>query len=116
MDASPSDAELDAAIEALTDPERFRRAESMVARAAPKLQLVLAEALEAGGWFGESHEGAVRKAASLPDDDDRVTALRTLLAEEARMGMMVGVAVGWALAEELSGTGPGASPDDQEEE
>jgi hypothetical protein len=28
--------------------------------------------------------------------------VRTLLAEEARMGMMVGVAVGWALAEELS--------------
>jgi len=27
--------------------------------------------------------------------------IRTLLAEEARMGMMVGVAVGWALAEEL---------------
>jgi hypothetical protein len=33
-----------------------------------------------------------------------VTAVRTLLAEEARMGMMVGVAVGWALAEELSDT------------
>ena len=28
--------------------------------------------------------------------------MRTLLAEEARMGMMVGVAVGWALAEELT--------------
>jgi len=28
--------------------------------------------------------------------------VRTLLAEEARMGMMVGVAVGWALAEKLS--------------
>ena len=28
--------------------------------------------------------------------------MRTLLAEEARMGMMVGVAVGWALAEELN--------------
>jgi hypothetical protein len=28
--------------------------------------------------------------------------VRTLLAEEARMGMMVGVAVGWALAEELA--------------
>jgi hypothetical protein len=28
--------------------------------------------------------------------------VRTLLAEETRMGMMVGVAVGWALREELS--------------
>ena len=39
------------------------------------------------------------KAATTPDDDERLTAVRTLLAEEARMGMMVGVAVGWALAE-----------------
>jgi hypothetical protein len=28
--------------------------------------------------------------------------VRALLAEEARMGMMVGVAVGWALKEEMS--------------
>ena len=32
--------------------------------------------------------------------------MRTLLAEEARMGMMVGVAVGWALAEELQSSEP----------
>jgi hypothetical protein len=38
----------------------------------------------------------------VPDQDERLRAVRTLLAEEARMGMMVGVAVGWALAEELS--------------
>jgi hypothetical protein len=43
----------------------------------------------------------VLKAATVPDSEQRVTAVRTLLAEEARMGMMVGVAVGWALAEEL---------------
>ena len=28
--------------------------------------------------------------------------MRALLAEEARMGMMVGVAVGWALKEEMT--------------
>jgi hypothetical protein len=97
-----SDEELDAAIEALTERERFREAESVVTAAAPKLQRVLAEALEAGGWFGDAHEGELRKAASAPDDSERLSAVRTLLAEEARMGMMVGVAVGWALAEELS--------------
>ena len=96
-----SDEELDAAIEALTSRERFREAESVVAAAAPKLQRVLAEALEAGGWFGEAHEGEVRKAAAGAGEDERLSAMRTLLAEEARMGMMVGVAVGWALAEEL---------------
>ena len=60
--------------------------------------------LSAGGWFGESHEAQVLKAATVPDQDERLTAVRTLLAEEARMGMMVGVAVGWALAQELSKT------------
>ena len=102
MPSTYSEEELDAAIEALSEPGRFREAESMVARAAPKLQRILAEALDAGGWFGESHEAEVLKAATVPDSEQRVTAVRTLLAEEARMGMMVGVAVGWALAEELS--------------
>jgi hypothetical protein len=97
-----SEEQLDAAVEALADAERFRDAERIVAVAAPKLQRVLASALAAGGWFGESHEAQVLKAATNPDEDERLTAVRTLLAEETRMGMMVGVAVGWALHEELS--------------
>lgn len=97
-----SDEELDAAIERLSDPERFAEAERVVGRAAPKLQRVLASALEAGGWFGESHEAEALRAATVPDSDERISAVRTLLAEEARVGMMVGVAVGWALRQELS--------------
>ncbi len=97
-----SDAELESAIERLGQPERFREAEALVAAAAPKLQLVLAQALEQGGWFGETHEAEVLKAATTPDEEERLAAVRTLLAEEARMGMLVGVAVGWALAEELN--------------
>ncbi|HYU59753.1 MAG TPA: hypothetical protein VEK39_03265, partial [Solirubrobacterales bacterium] len=77
--AAYSEAQLDAAIDALTDPQRFREAESVVASAAPKLQGVLAQALEAGGWFGESHEAEVLKAATVPDPDERLTAVRTLL-------------------------------------
>jgi hypothetical protein len=96
-----SEEQLDSAIDALTEPGRFREAESMVATAAPKLHRVLAEAMQTGGWFGETHEAEVLKAATAPDPEQRVTAVRTLLAEEARMGMLVGVAVGWALAEEL---------------
>jgi hypothetical protein len=99
-----SEEQLDTAIKALSDPDRFRDAESLVATAAPKLQGVLAQALEAGGWFGESHEAQVLRAATVPDSGERMTAVRTLLAEEARMGMLVGVAVGWALAQELSKT------------
>jgi len=103
---SYSDAELQAAIAALNDSERLREAESLVARAAPELQHVLAEALAAGGWF-ESHEDELRKVLSLPDEAERTAAVRVLLAEETRMGMMVGVAVGWALANELSDPPPG---------
>lgn len=101
-DAEPySEQRLEAAVEALTEPERFEEAERMVARAAPRLQKVLASAL-AAGWFGESHDAEALKAATRPDPDERVASVRTLLAEEARMAMMVGVAVGWALHAELS--------------
>src|SRR3982750_1191868 len=96
-----TDAEVDAALEALTDPERFRTAESRVARMAPQLQRILGAALTEGGWFGEAHEGQVLKAATTPDPDERIRAVRTLLAEETRIGMLVGVAVGWELAREL---------------
>lgn len=97
----PSEEQLNAAIERLIDAERFAEAEQVVARAAPQLQKVLAAALAEGGWFGESHEAEALKAATVPDPEQRIAAVRTLLAEEARMGMMVGVAVGWALHEEL---------------
>jgi hypothetical protein len=106
-----SDAELEAAVVALGDPERFREAESVVARAAPGLQKVLAVALAEGGWFGESHEDEVRKLISgSADDEARLIAIRTLLAEEARMGMMIGVAVGWALFDELQKPKGGQTP------
>jgi len=98
----PDEEQLDAAIERLIDAERFAEAERIVARAAPQLQKVLAAALAEGGWFGESHEAESLKAATVPDPDERVAAVRSLLAEEARMGMMVGVAVGWALREEMT--------------
>lgn len=105
MTAGPyTDEQIDAAVEAISDPERFKETERAVARAAPQLQRVLAEALGAGGWFGESHEAEVLKAATAPDEQVRLAAVRTLLAEETRIGMMVGVAVGWALAEELEKT------------
>ncbi|HEY2477310.1 MAG TPA: hypothetical protein VGI17_01110 [Solirubrobacterales bacterium] len=97
----PDESELEAAIERLLDAERFAEAERIVAQAAPQLQKVLAAALAEGGWFGEPHENETLRAATVPDPDERLLAVRALLAEEARMGMMVGVAVGWALNEEL---------------
>jgi len=64
---------------------------------------VLGESLQAGGWF-EAEAAEVLKAATTPDPDDRIRAVRTLLAEETRIGMMIGVAVGWELARELEMT------------
>jgi hypothetical protein len=98
---SYSDEQIEAAVHALTEPGRFEEAEALVARAAPQLQRILAGALEAGGWFAESHERELAKALAIEDPEERARVLRTMLAEETRMGMMVGVAVGWALAQEL---------------
>lgn len=106
-----TDAELDRALDALTDPERFREAEERVARIAPQLQRILNEALQAGGWFGEAHESQVRRVTEAADEAEGHAALRTLLAEETRMGMLVGVAVGWQLALELELDGEGEPPE-----
>jgi hypothetical protein len=97
-----SDEEIEAAVDALSDPARFEEAEALVTRAAPGLQRILGQALASDGWFGGAHETELRKALEISDEAERTTALRTLLAEEARMGMMIGVAVGWALAQELN--------------
>jgi hypothetical protein len=96
-----SDEELDRAVGALSDPERFRAAEARLTRVAPQLQRILNEALLGGGWLGDAQEQQVRQAAGHEDEAERTSAVRTLLAEEARMGMLVGVAVGWELAREL---------------
>jgi hypothetical protein len=93
--------EVDRAVQALGDPERFAHAQEIVTHAAPGLQRVLAEALQSGGWFGEAHEAEVSKAAGAPDQAEREVAVRTLVVEEARLGMLVGVAVGLELAHEL---------------
>jgi hypothetical protein len=96
-----SDEQVDAAVRALSDPARFAGAERRVAEIAPQLQRILAQALNEGGWFGEAHESQVRQAVTADDEHERATRVRTLLAEETRMGMLVGVAVGWELAREL---------------
>lgn len=96
-----SDEEIDAALQALTEPERFRAAEARIARKAPELQHVLIEALRQGGYFEGAQEQLVRQAVQKPDEQERLSAVRTLLTEETRMGMLVGVAVGWELAREL---------------
>jgi hypothetical protein len=101
-----SDEQVDAAVKALSDPERFQGAEQRLAEMAPQLQLILAQAMQEGGWFGEAHESQVAAAATAEEDAERARRIRTLLAEETRMGMLVGVAVGFELARELENKQP----------
>ncbi|MGH2926882.1 MAG: hypothetical protein ACRDL8_01620 [Solirubrobacteraceae bacterium] len=98
-----TDAELDAAIAQLTDPGRLRDAQDVVMRSAPSLHRVLAAAITEGGWFDAGHEQAVREATGEEEAEARLRAVRTLLAEETRLGMLVGVAVGYELARTLEG-------------
>ena len=69
-----SDQQVEAAVRALSDPERFADAERLVS------------------------------AVAEPDEATRAIRVETLLAEETRMGMLIGVAVGWELARELETT------------
>ena len=94
--------EVDAAVEALCDPDRFGHAQAIVTHAAPALQRVLGSALEAGGWFGEAHEAQLVQVAGTEDPAERARAIHVLVAEETRLAMLVGVSVGFELARELA--------------
>jgi hypothetical protein len=96
--------EVDAAVAQLGDPARFAHAQEIVTHAAPGLAGVLAQALAEGGWFNGAHEAQVAGAALADDRDERLAMVRTLVAEETRLGMLVGVAVGLELANRLEHT------------
>ena len=115
VDRAYTDAELEAAIAAIADPDRLRAAQDLVVRTAPALQHVLAAALEEGGWFDPAHSQAVQEATGHDDVAERFRAVQTMLAEETRLGMLVGVAVGFELARELGGE-PGAPGSQTKEE
>jgi hypothetical protein len=101
---SYTEQEVDAAVAALSDPKRFGQAQAIVAHAAPGLQRVLNEALHEGGWYSGAHDAQIARAAGATDEEERLRAVRTLVAEETRLGMLVGVAVGFELAHELMET------------
>jgi hypothetical protein len=96
-----SEEDVEAAVEALTDPARLEEAQRMVGANAPGIQRILNEALASADWFGAAHAAAVLEAAGKPAVDDRVTAVKTLIAEETGVAMLIGVAVGYELAHEL---------------
>jgi hypothetical protein len=93
-----SDPEIDAAVQVLSDPERLEQAQRLVASAAPALQGILDQALEAAEWFGSAHRAQVMEATGQEDPMERLDAVQRLIAEETRVSMLVGVAVGYELA------------------
>ena len=93
--------EVDAAVAALGEPERFAHAQEIVTHAAPGLQRVLNAALAEGGWFGSAHEAELSRASAIGEPAEREAAVRALVDEEVGLGMLVGVAVGFELAHEL---------------
>ena len=103
--------EVDAAVAALSDPQRFGHAQEIVTHAAPGLQAVLGSALTHGGWFDQAHEAQLASAAGTEDRAERAAAIQALVEEETRLGMLVGVSVGFELARELA-----ARRDDSERE
>jgi len=110
-DRAYTDTELDAAVAAIAAPGRLQAAQDLVMRTAPSLQRVLAAALNEGGWFDAGHDQALREATAVADDAERAAQVRTLLAEETRLGMLVGVAVGFELARELQSSQPQSRED-----
>lgn len=93
--------QVDVAVAALSDPDRLRHAQDVITHAAPALQRILNAALEEGGYLNAS--GAqIAEAAQLADVEERVRAVRGMVAEETRLGMLVGAAIGFELARELA--------------
>jgi hypothetical protein len=96
-----TDAEVDAAVKLLSEPERLAQAQRVVEASAPMLQRILNQALEEENWFDTAHQQQVLEAAGKAEIEDRLRAVRLLLAEETRVAMLIGAAVGFELAHEL---------------
>jgi hypothetical protein len=96
-----SDEAIDAAIQALSDPDRLEEAQRLVLERAPQLQRILDQALAEADWFGSARDGELLGAAGRADPDERVHAMRNLLQEDTRVSMLIGVAVGYELARTL---------------
>jgi hypothetical protein len=96
-----TDAEVDAAVKALSDPGRLEQAQRVVEENAPALQRILNQALSEENWFDTAHQQVVLEAAGKAEIEERLQAVRLLLAEETRVSMLIGVAVGFELAHEL---------------
>jgi hypothetical protein len=93
-----SEAAIEAAVQQLSEPDRLDEAQRVVATAAPALQGILAQALESADWFDSAHRAQVMEATAVEEPIDRADAVQRLIAEETRVAMLIGVAVGYELS------------------
>ncbi len=100
--------QVDAAVAALTDPERLKHAQEVITHAAPALQRILNQALDESGYL-RAADAQIAPVAAIADDGERERAIRNLVGEETRLGMLVGATIGFELARELSG--PSSDPE-----
>jgi hypothetical protein len=96
-----SDEELEAAMQALSEPDRLEDAQRVVSRSAPALQRIFDQALHSAEWYGSARRAEVVRAAGVADPDERMEAVGRLIDEESRVSMMIGVTVGFELAHQL---------------
>jgi hypothetical protein len=104
--------QVDAAVAALTDPDRLKHAQEVITHAAPALQRILNQALDESGYL-RAAGAQIAPVAAIADETERELAIRTLLAEETRLGMLVGATIGFELARELAE--PSSHPDSDPE-
>ena len=97
-----SEPEIEAAVQVLSDPARLEEAQRVIASAAPALQGILEQALDAADWFGSAHRAQVMEATGQEDPIERLEAVQRLIIEETRLSMLVGAAVGYELAHVLN--------------
>jgi hypothetical protein len=74
----------------------------VVGAAAPQLQAILDQALHDAGWFDAAHRAQVMEATGQEDTVTRLEAVQRLIAEETRVSLLIGVAVGYELAHVLN--------------
>jgi hypothetical protein len=97
--------QIEAVVEELGEAGGLDAVEARLGAVAPQLQSLLDDALRDGGWFDDAHEATVLKTATVPDQERRIAELRNFVLEQTRLGMLVGVAVGWEIAERLAARG-----------
>ena len=67
-----TDDEVEAAVQALSDPARLEQAQRVVEANAPALQRILNVALDEANWFDAAHQQQVLEAAGKADIEDRL--------------------------------------------